>query len=290
LIAALATRQGGVASRRQLLALGVGSAAIGRRVGTGRLLRVHRGVYAVGHAALGWRGRATAALLAVGRDAVVSHRSAAAAWGLLPEREGPIAVTVCGRGPRTRPGIAVHRSSLLDPRDVRRIDGVPVTAPGRTIVDLARAGEPALDRALAEAQVLRLLRRPDLEAAIQRAPGRRGVAALRRALAGGGDAPTRSELERAMLRLVAEADLPPPAVNARLGGYTVDFLWERERVVVETDGWAAHGHRRAFEADRARDADLQAGGYRVVRFTWRQITGSPLLVATRIARVLATGP
>jgi very-short-patch-repair endonuclease len=110
---------------------------------------------------------------------------------------------------------------------------------------------------------------------------------LRRALAAGDAAPTRSELERAMLRLIDDAGLPRPSVNRRLGRYTVDFLWEQEKVVVETDGWAAHGHRQAFERDRARDADLQARGYIVVRFTWRQISEARLLVATRLAQVLA---
>jgi very-short-patch-repair endonuclease len=123
---------------------------------------------------------------------------------------------------------------------------------------------------------------------MERATDRRGLPELRRALAAGDGAPTRSELERMMLRLVAEAGLPRPEVNRRLGPYVVDFLWVRERVVVETDGWAAHGHRRAFEADRARDADLQARGDLVVRFTWRQISEAQLLVATRLAQVLAS--
>ncbi len=253
----------------------------------GRLVVLHRGVYAVGHTALGWCGRATAALLAGGPGALISHRSAAAAWRILAERGEPVEVTVPRREPRPRPGVVVHTTAALAPEDVRRLDGVPLTAPARTIVDLAASGEAALERALAEAQVLRLVARRDLEAAMGRAMDRRGQPELRRVLAAADGAPTRSELERALLRLVREAGLHRPEVNRRLGPYVVDFLWPREKVVVETDGWAAHANRRAFERDRARDAELQASGYVVLRFTWRQITESPLLVAARLAQVLA---
>lgn len=287
MIGRLATCQGGVVARPQLLALGLSPAAIGRRLADGRLLRVHQGVYAVGHRAIGRRGQATAALLAAGSPSVISHRSAAAAWKILPEVGGPVDVTLVARRVRSRTGIAIHRVRELDPRDVLRIQGVPVTAPARTLVDLAAAREPRLERAIAEAQVLRLVTRRELEAAMARATDPRGLPELRRALAAGESAPTRSELERVMLRLLADAGLPLPEVNRRLGRYVVDFLWPAEKVVVETDGWAAHGHRRAFEADRARDAALHAGGYVVVRFTWRQISEQPLLAASRLAQVLA---
>lgn len=274
-------------ARRQLLAMGVSPDMIDRRVKAGAYIPVYRGVYAVGHEALTWRGRATAALLAVGSSSVISHRSAAAAWRMLPAGPGPIEVSVVGRRLRSRPDIVIHRPAALDPRDVRDMDRVRVTSPARTAVDLARVGGPRLDVALAEAQVLRLVTRRGLEAAMARATDPRGLPELRRRLDAGNDAPTRSALERAMLRLVADAGLPGPLVNARVGRFEVDFLWRDERVIVETDGWVAHRHRGAFEGDRARDAELQAAGYLVVRFTWRQITETRLLVATRIAQVLA---
>lgn len=286
-LASLATRQSGVVSRQQLLDLGLSSACIGRRLAARRLLPLYRGVYAVGHASLDWRGRAVAAVLAVGERGVISHRSAAAAWGFLPAPDGVIEMTVTGSGLRRRPGLVVHRASALDAPDVRRVRGVPVTSPARTLVDLARAGGEDLDRAVAEAQVLRLVTRRDLAGAIERAADRRGMRALRRALESGAGGPTRSELERTMLRLLAGAGLPRPRVNARVGRFMVDFLWADERVVAETDGWAAHANRRAFERDRARDAELHAAGYVVLRFTWRQIDESPLLVAARVAQVLA---
>jgi very-short-patch-repair endonuclease len=102
--------------------------------------------------------------------------------------------------------------------------------------------------------------------------------------------PTRNEIERRLARLIRRAGLPRPRFNALLCGYEVDALWEAERLVVETDGWDAHGHRAAFERDRARDADLTARGYAVLRFTWRQIVDRPDLVAARIAAALARRP
>jgi very-short-patch-repair endonuclease len=86
---------------------------------------------------------------------------------------------------------------------------------------------------------------------------------------------------------VRRAGLPAPNVNATVGPHEVDFLWPAERVIVETDGWATHGTRRAFEDDRAKDATLQAAGYLVIRFTWAQIQDEPLKVAARLAQVLA---
>jgi very-short-patch-repair endonuclease len=100
---------------------------------------------------------------------------------------------------------------------------------------------------------------------------------------------TRSKLERDLLRIVRLAGLPAPLVNHRVGAYEVDFAWPDHRVIVETDGYAARGHRRAFEDDRARDAALQAAGWRVLRFTYRQLARHPLKAAARLAQVLGPG-
>ena len=96
--------------------------------------------------------------------------------------------------------------------------------------------------------------------------------------------PTRSELKRKLLSAIREAGLPRPLVNHRLGPYKPDFLWPEHRLVVETDGWAGHGHRIAFEDDRKRDAWFQAAGYKVLRFTWRQVMEETILVTVRIAQ------
>lgn len=184
--------------------------------------------------------------------------------------------------------LVVHERQTLSTADTRILDGLPITSPARTLVDLA-ATMPleALDIALAEAQVLRLVTPAAVRAALARAPRQPGTAALRGLLDGGHGAPTRSELERTMLRLLARAGLPRPRVNTRIARYEVDFAWPAHRLVVETDGWSAHGHRRAFERDRARDVDLQAGGWTVVRMTWRQLTAEPLRAAARLAQLLA---
>ena len=282
-VAALAARQAGVVSRRQLLGLGLSPRAIARRLAGGRLHALHRGVYAVGHIAVTWEGRARAALLAAGAGAALSHCSAAVDWRMLPDGGGPQEVTVLGRTPRHRPGIVVHTARTLEVRDHR---GLPVTAPARTLLDLAaHVPRDTLARALAEAQVLGLATPADMRRAIRQTPNHRGA----RALAGMLDTtePTRTKLERVLLDLLHRAGLPSPLVNAKAGPYEVDALWPAERMIVETDGWAAHGHRGAFERDRARDADLQSRGYTVLRFTWRQIADEPLLVAARIAQVLA---
>jgi very-short-patch-repair endonuclease len=176
-----------------------------------------------------------------------------------------------------RAGLTAHAVKPYEPGEVCRRDGLPLTAPLRTLADLASvASEEELERAAAGAQLLRLVTRDEL-ATVHR---------IARLLDDGAAAPTRSELERAMLRIVTGARLPRPLVNARAGPYEVDFLWPAHRVIVETDGWHAHGHRRAFERDRARDAELQALGYVVVRFTWRQVRTEPLVVAARLGRLL----
>lgn len=279
-IARLATRRGGVVARHELLALGLSHAAIGRRVKAGRLHLIHRGVYAVGHEALTWHARGHAALLAVGGEAALSHASGAIAYRMRRNEGEPFEVTTRGRRPRSRPGLVIHSSCVLD---VRIFDGLAVTTPARTLLDLAARED--ISRTLAEAKVARLVTDAELRRELQRNPNHHGSANLARSI--DTTEPTRSELERRFADLLRRAVLPMPRFNARLGRYEVDALWERERLVVEIDGWAAHGHRAAFERDRARDAELQARGYVVLPFTWRQVVDEALLVATRIAQVLA---
>jgi very-short-patch-repair endonuclease len=271
-IAALAGRQDGVISRRQLVGLGVRPRTIDEWISQGRLIPVHRGVYAVGHPALSRRGRSVAALLAVGPDAVLSHRWAAAIWGLVEWPAHPH-VSVPGRRLRSRRGLSIHFARSYAAADLRCRHGLVITSPLRTLADIG-----ADERAVSEAQVLRRVTRRELESA---------GGPLARAVEESGAPPTRSELERTMLRIVREAGLPRPLVNHRAGPYVVDFLWPAHGVVVETDGWAAHGHRVAFERDRARDARLQVLGHVVLRFTYRRLRNEPLRVAAQLAQVLA---
>lgn len=266
-IARIAARQHGVVSAGQLRTARLGRQAVYRRVQAGRLHRLHRGVYAVGHKRLSFEARCMAAALAVGAEAVVSHRSAAAVWGMLRPHSGPIEVTVPGDGGRRRRrGITIHRSSSLIAAFATRRNGFAVTKPARTLRDLHRTvPQPVFRRAVRRALDLRLISDSDLK--------------------GGADL-TRSELERLFLSLCRRHRLPQPEVNARVGPYEVDFLWRDRRLIVETDGFRHHASRSAFESDRGRDADMQRRGFRVLRFTYRQVTQDRSAVVAALQSLL----
>jgi very-short-patch-repair endonuclease len=223
--------------------------------------------------------------------AALSHRSAAELWELGPVLEGAVAVTLIGRSARSRAGITVHAAARVDGADVIHHHGIPVTAPGRTLLDCATClGRRELARATEEAEVLGLVRSDWLDALLTRNPRHRGAAAMRAVTtAAGAPAMTRSEAERRLLELVRSAGLPAPLVNQRLHGHEVDFHWPGPRLVVEVDGYAFHSSRSSFERDRRRDAELIARGYRVIRVTWRQLTHEPETVVALLASALASG-
>jgi very-short-patch-repair endonuclease len=284
-VVAIAGRRHGVISSSELARAGLSRRAVSHRVGRGWLHRMHRGVYLVGplEAPL---SRAAGAVLAIGEGAVLSHHSAAAAWELLAPRAGPIAVTLPARDARRRPGIELHRVSRLHSTDIRRHRAVPVTSPARTLLDLGSTlPQRQLDRAVEEAQVQRRVSLHSLDEQFARYPGHRGAAALRRAMKLD-PAFTRREAERRLLNLIRAARLPAPQVNTTLDGYEVDFLWSAQRLVVETDGYAFHSSRSAFERDRRRDRHLQAKGYAVLRITWRELKDEPEAVVAELAAAL----
>jgi very-short-patch-repair endonuclease len=285
---AIAARRHGVVTLAELEAAGLGRGAVAHRVAEGRLRRLHRGVYLVGPLH-GPRTKEVAAVLACGESAVLSHGSAAALWGMVPVWRGVPHVTVVGGQPRPS-GVRVHRVRRLHVPDVARREGVPVTAPGRTLLDLATVlPQSDLDRAVEEAQVQRLVSRATLTALLARSRGHRGVGALGAALLSE-PALTRSEAEARMLAMIRSADLPAPRTNASLHGHEVDLLWPDQRLVLEIDGFAFHSTREAFERDRRRDAQLHAHGYRVMRVTWRQIVEEPEAVIARLAAALSLPP
>ncbi len=278
-------------TRAQLLGLGVGVGAIAHRIRTGRLRIAHRAIYLVGHDAVPPLARELAAVLACGKGAVLSHASAAQVWGLIPAgaAAGEVEVTVVGRKPYPRPGIRTHRTAVLDPRDRRLRGPLPLTAPARTIVDIAASLAGAeLEQAVAQARRRRLAGEAEIRAAAARAGRRHGAAALARLLDGDTIAYTRSVAERRTLSLIRKAALPEPLSNAPLAGFQVDFLWPAERVVLEVDGYGFHADRAAFENDRRRDAKLVALGYRVMRITWRQLCDQPTATVARLATILAS--
>lgn len=287
LIVRLASANNRVVTRRALDAAGIGTNAITNRVASGRLFRLHHGVYLLDPPGQASRVTLlTAAVEACGPSAVLSHQSAAELWNLLPARPGLIEVTVVTRCSGDRPDIRRHRVAELDPGDVRTRQRIRVTSPARTVLDNAR--HPLLEELIAAGFDRGLVTKREIEASIDRCPTRRGVRRVRRILnQRGGPRLTRSWGERRLLSLIREAGLPVPLTNRLLLGLKVDALWPDLKLVVEVDGYEFHGDRDAFENDRARDAMLVAHGYRVLRFTARQLRDQPLIVLGQLAAALA---
>jgi len=286
-VADLANRQRGVVTREQLVALGLGDTAIERMLASGRLHRVHRGVYSVGHRHLDRHGRWLAAVLAYGDGALLSHRSAAALWGIRRAGSSPIDVTAQRGRHGRRDGIALHRSKLDDEdRSVR--GGIPVTSLARTLFDLSEVvAFSETRRACEEADRLGLLEMRQLERVIERGWGRHALRPMRPIVIEARAATiTRSPLEDEFARFCDDHKVPPPAFNTTILGRETDALWPSQRLIVELDGFSYHRHRAAFESDRARDAALLVAGYRTVRITYRRLTGEPNRVAQELRTLL----
>jgi very-short-patch-repair endonuclease len=255
-IAERAAEQWGVLSLRELLQCGVSDDGVTRRVRNGRLHRLYRGVYAVGHDNIPLEGRFLAATKACGPTAVLSHYSAAALWGLVDwDDRRPEVIVATGRA---HAGIRIHRSRTLTRHNTTRRHGIAVTTPARTIADLSSVlPYKGLRRAARQALSLRLL-------APHHLPPRLA----------GSIAPTRSELEDAVLDLIAQHNLEAPDVNRPLtidGRRVVpDFRWPAQRLVIEADGAEWHDNPIARQDDAERQAILEAAGERVVRVTWEQ--------------------
>lgn len=279
-IAALAGRQYGLVTRAQLGRLGVRRGALAHRLDTGMLVALYRHVYAVGHAAPRPEARWLGAVLACGDGAVLSHRSAAALWAM-QAAEGRYPDVTVGREVRRRlEGIDVHHATLA-PSDRTTWLGIPVTTPARTLVDLAHVlTAEELARALREAQFLRIFNVAETRAALTRRPSR----ALRELL--DDLAVTQSALEDRFLVLCVRHRLPRPRTQQVVLGRRVDFLWPRERLIVETDGWRAHGTAAAFQRDRTTTNALLLAGYVVLRFTHADVMRRAKRVAEDIRAAL----
>ncbi len=288
-ISRLASIQHGVVSIRQLHAARWSDDQVSYAAKLGRLHRLHRGVYAVGHTALPELALEQAALLACGEGAVLSHPSAAWMWRLIERPAGPVHVTLCGRLIRSRPGIAVHRGDTLAPPDIRTRERLALTSPARTLIDLAaQLDHKQWEAALSEARFRKLIRAGELERALHHGGTRPGSATVHDHLAREtGPLLTQSEAERRFLTLVRQAGLPDPRTQVTIEGYRVDAVWPEQRLIVELDGLEGHGHRSAFERDRRKDALLIAKGWRVIRYTWPQLRGQPLHVIAILSAALA---
>jgi hypothetical protein len=275
-IRGLAERQHGVVAWRQLIDLGLGKDLIHERLNSDRLVRLHRGVFAVGHGLISQRGRWLAAVLAAGPGAVLSHGSAAALWGFRKSR-GPIEVT--RRSGHRRPhGIRVHQTRWLPSEHVRVEAAIPATSIERTLLDHAeRLDARQLERALVDADRSGRLRWGELEQLVEDANGRRGRKLLRHLIHEVSPlaVESRSPTEVDFLALCRKAELPPPHVNVFVEGLLVDFYWPSSGLVVETDGWGFHRDRPAFERDHEATLKLTAAGYTVLRATHRMLERDP---------------
>lgn len=290
-IAELAEGQHGRVARRQLRALGIGRGAIDRRLERMRLRPTrYRGVYAVGHRIRSRKATWMEAVLAAGPDACLSHRAAGAHWGVL--RSGRVEVTV-PRTLRSRQGFRVHEA-VLRPDEVTVLDGIPVTTVPRTLFDLAATEtRHDLERAVHEADYLRLHDPLSLTDLLSRYPGRRGTRAIK-AVVAARDRETnvsREEFVDRFLSLVAKTGLPDPDTNVWMTvagkSHEVDCVWREHTLMVELDGWGAHGTRRAFQRDRARDRLLTREGWRVIRVTWDQLCDEPEAIAADLAALMS---
>ena len=278
-------------SRAQLYTLGYGRHAIQHRADSGRLHRIHRGVYAVGHTTISLRGRWLAAVLACGSDAVLSHRDAATLHDLRPVSSGRIDVTATSR--HRIDGIDCHYVRVLHADDWVIVDGIPVTSVSRTFLDVAETFTArGLGSTLEQAQRQNKFDLRLIQAVIARSPGRRGLKPLGEALVQLTDEPpwTQSDLEDLLRALIRDADLPQPETNVFIEGELVDFAWRQHKLIVEVDGWTFHKTKRSFEDDRRRDAKLVLAGWRVVRFTYDQVRYEPQAVARTLTTLLRAAP
>jgi hypothetical protein len=296
----LAARQHGVVSRRQMRALGWSDDRIDHAVRVGRLHRTFRGAYGLGHPHQDERSRLMAAVLACGKGAVISHRSAAALLGLLDK--GPVVIDVIAPPSRGRgiDGIYLHRVRPPRLEETGTMHGIPCTSPARTLVDLAgvvgkRTLRSAFERAAARRRMLDI---PAIERSID--PRRRGMKVLGKLIdEWRGAAPLlgrrgklKSPLEAKVLPLLVQRDLPPPLFNAPVdiakGCIEVDFLWPEQRFALEADSRDFHGTAVAFERDRWRDRELMRAGYSVLRVTSREAEREAGAVAATVAARLTS--
>jgi Transcriptional regulator, AbiEi antitoxin/Protein of unknown function (DUF559)/AbiEi antitoxin C-terminal domain len=289
-LARLVAAQHGVISRAQLRGCGFDDTWIKRSIGSGYLIRVHRGVYAFGHRQLKPEGHWLAAVLTYGDGTVLSHLTAAAHWGLLQSSASRIDVTVPKpREPEARPRIRLHRAHLHQ-ADCLLHERIPITSPSRTLLDLADVVSPSRVRqAFEQSQRLRLFDLDRMHSLIARSPGRRGLKVIGKLLAEGQDDPPelRSGLEREFLDVVRAAGLPLPVTNVVVEGLTVDAHWPRHGLVVELDSYGYHGSRAKFEDDHERTEHLQRAGLDVRRFTRRRVHEQPGVVIATIREALA---
>ena len=283
-LSALAARQLGYVTRRQLLVLGLGERAIYYRLRIGRLHRVYPGVYAVGHPRRAPVELAAAAVLACGPGAVLSDFSAAALWGFV--KRWPEQPEVSVSGDRRPKGIQVRRRPSLPRREKTRQLGIPVTTPARTVLDcMPRLKGPKLTRFVNDALLSSFLHRGELIDALERHPKHPGTALVRPFLKRKGG-PTRSQLEDRFVAFCDRHELPQPEINVPMDGRIVDAFFPAEGVIVEIDGYEFHSDKATFELDREKDAEAAVNGLMTVRLTDQRMSENPVREARRLRKLL----
>lgn len=290
-IAEWSSAQHGVITLTQLESIGLSPRAVRHRTAAGRLLRLHRGVYATERPTP--EGRWLAAVLACGASAVLSHRSAAELWQLCDKSNHDVHVTVPTRAGRSRPGVRVHRATTLVDDETTIRGGIPCTSLDRTLLDLAATFDRrSLERAVDHAEALQVFDLAALAETVERHRGRRGARLLRAVIDGyAGPQLTESVAEERFLALIRSAALPQPQVNASIAladgtTYRPDFLWRGPGLIVEIDGRTYHARRRAFEHDRRRDRRLALEGLETRRYAASELTRSPERVVAEVAAFL----
>jgi len=287
LLADLAEKQHGVVSARQLRSMGYSNDSMSDAAKAGRLQRLHRGVYAVGHRRLDWHSRCLGAVFACA-PAFASHASAAFLWGLYRYEPGTIDLTATTRR-HSSAAFRIHYAPLAE-RDRAEREGIPVTSVARTQLDLAATlSPPRLARLIERSEELELFDLVEVKDLLGRVSHHPGAVRLRSALEiyRPQAAFTRSGFERRFLGLVKAAGLPPPAMNFNVAGFELDAYWEAERFAVELDVYETHGTRAAFERDRLRHEDLKLAGIEMIRVTGPRLDREPRRVVERLEVLLA---
>lgn len=287
-IARFTARQKMLITTAQLAECGLDKDAVAYRVRSKRLHPRFRGVYSVAPGELPPLALELGALLAVGDNSFISHRSAAFVWGLHPMPPPRVEVSVFGRCCGAREDICVHRIQKVRRDELRQHDGLWISSPARAVLEVAATASIAeIADTVNEGQGLRRFKPPELEAMLRRHRGRRGSAKLAQVL-GDEDAITitRSRAERAFLKLIRDARLPAPQVNQRLGAYEPDFMWREQRLIVELDSYQFHGGPRGFHNDHEKDFVYRDAGFDVLRPTRNHVIYEPARVLVSVVRAL----
>ncbi len=289
-VAWVAERQHGVIGAQQAEACGLTAKAVAGRRRRGAWRRLHHGAFLLGSQEPSAHARILAAVLSCWPQAVASHATAAWLWGMIDRLDSTIHVLLLeARNAGRRPGVHIHRPRVLAPRRVRWRQGIPLTCPLETLLDLAGTmGFEDLEAACALAISKRLTTLEQIRTAAASSPPRPGIGHLRKLAASPeGPALTRSGNERRMLQLVRQAELPNPEPNVVVCGKELDLYWSDALLGVEVDAFGTHGSPLAFEADRHLDTDFKAAGIEVLRFTASRIRKHPHAVVARLSAVLA---